>query len=196
MADTVITHLEKHLGPIVDGWRHDAEGRALPFFVTRFRGFELGTVYSTIGLSNVELTSAWRRRQICHELVMIEPFEREVGIPDLLQSLSLEAISKGRCYSQGEVIGPRGPLWPGSTLSALFVESPLVFPETFDNVQTNTIGTVIFAWLLPITDGEAEFVRRAGWRAFSDALSTEQPDVVDLQRPSISLPAANGPTGQ
>jgi hypothetical protein len=54
---TIIEHLERYCGPIVEGWKSDPDGNDLPFQIVRMRGGPIdGSIaYSTLGLSNAPL---------------------------------------------------------------------------------------------------------------------------------------------
>jgi hypothetical protein len=111
---------------------------------------------------------------------------RTQAIPEnlgpLLQQVAVEAVTRGRAYLRGEVIGPRGPLFKDSTVTALYVAIPVYFPDEFSGVDDPDLGTVIFAWLVPITDQEAEFVNRLGWKEFEAKLVKVDPDLLDFRR--------------
>src|SRR5207253_7972593 len=48
---------------------------------------------------------------------------------------------------------------------------------------------VSIVWLVPISRGEAEFVRFRGWRQFEDEFAKANPDLVDIKRePIFGLP--------
>jgi hypothetical protein len=44
----------------------------------------------------------------------------------------------------------------------------------------------VLTWLLPITTGEAEMVRRDGWEALEQAFVVQDPDLTDLYRAGVS----------
>jgi suppressor of fused protein SUFU len=178
----VVEHLESFCGPIVEGWQTDPDGKKMPFQIVRLeRGPIEGTVtFSTLGLAFHQLSSASSSKLIRHELVMLA---RSNAIPDnlpvVLQQVAAEAVSRGNAYLRGEVIGPRGRLFPGSDFTALYVAIPVYFPDEFAAVDQ-----VAFAWLIPITTEEAGFVAVNGWPKFEDLLLREDPDLLDMKRRS------------
>jgi len=186
----LVEHLEAHLGPIEAGWSSDADGDAVPFQVARFaHGPVAGTrVFSTLGLSDYPLPSRASDKLIRHELVMLA---REVfgerNIPGLLQQVGLEALRKSSPYLRGDVIGPRGPLFNGSEMRALYVAMPVYFPDSFAVFEPPDGEPIVMGWLVPILEREAAYVRAKGWEAFEDVLARDKPDVSDFGRPSISL---------
>jgi len=56
------------------------------------------------------------------------------------------------------------------------------FPDEFYGVDDPDLGTVVFVWLVPITDQEAEFINRLGWKEFEAELIKVGPDLLDVRR--------------
>jgi hypothetical protein len=184
----LVGHLERHLGPIGFGWSKDADGRRLPFQIVEFeKGPITGThVLATLGLSDRALQMDDGRR-VRQELVMI--LRQDVGprnLPGVMQQVALEALERDRAYLRGEVLGPRGDLVEGTHLQALYVAVPVYFPDGFQVYLPGEGEPVMFAWLVPITAGEAAFVRIRGWNAFEDQLEQKDPDLLDFHRESIA----------
>ena len=133
----------------------------MPWQVVRLeRGPVEGSVtFATLGLNFYRLKSTGSATVIRHELLMLARNGAIPGnLPALLHQIAADAVSRGRAYLRGEVIGPRNRLFPGTELTALYVAIPVYFPDTF-----NSIDGVIFAWLVPITTKEAAFVLAEGW---------------------------------
>jgi hypothetical protein len=187
---TLIDHFEAHLGPIETGWDTNELGERTPFLVVRFgRGpVECSITFATLGLSNTALTSPLSGKRIRHELVVVVPAGLRVSnIPGILQQVAEEALAAGRPYLRGEVIGPRGPLFEGTRMEALYVASPVYFPDSFAYFESSVLNTVVLAWLVPITANEARFVWEHGWDAFEDRLVELDPDLVDIHRDEVPL---------
>lgn len=187
---SLVDHLESHLGRIEVGWSESDEGEPLPFQVVRFSGgpVEGCRVFSTLGLSRYPLLSRVSHKMIRHELVLLA--RRGFGdknLPGLLQQLGLECLKDNTAYLRGDVIGPRGVLFDGSTLQALYVAMPAYFPDSFASFQPAEGEAVVMVWLVPISAGEALFVRERGWQSFEDALLRYDPDLSDFTRPPLSL---------
>lgn len=186
MTPPLIKHYEDHLGQVVAGWSADEEGRAMPFQVVRFQGPISGVnVLGTAGISSVPLVLGQGTRVLRQELVLM--FRADDGaqnLPGVLQQLGTDALAKNAAYSLGEVIGPRGPIVDGATVCAFYVATPVYLPDSFQ-VCRETPEPVVIAWLVPITDDEAKFVRAKGREAFERALELADPDLLDLRRASI-----------
>jgi hypothetical protein len=135
----VIDHIEKFCGPIVKGWSCDADGNKMPFQVVQMQGGPIaGTAtYATLGLGKIPLRARTSDRVIRHELVMLSRSDTvPENLPALLQEVAMEAVQRNYAYVRGEVIGPRGPLFPGSTVTALYVAIPVYFPQEFSNMMS------------------------------------------------------------
>jgi hypothetical protein len=183
----VISHIEKFCGPIVQGWSCDADGNKMPFQIIQMQGGPIAatTTYATLGLGKIPLRARNADRVIRQELVILS---RSNAIPEnlpvLLQDVAMEAVQRNYAYARGEVIGPRGPLFQGSSVAALYVAIPVYFPQEFSTVEYD-VGRAIFAWLVPITDQEASLINEIGWGRFETRLASQDPDLLDFRRASI-----------
>lgn len=80
------------------------------------------------------------------------------------------------------MVGPRGPLFAMSSLSALYAAIPAVLPDGFAACQIEGSVTAVMTWLVPISHREAHLVWGAGWEAFEDLLVERHPDLTDVDR--------------
>jgi hypothetical protein len=184
----LIEHLERHLGNIEAGWK-DSDGSRWPFYVLRFTGGPIAHThtYSTLGLADIPLMSPVSGKEIRHELLfMARASWGDRTLPALLHQVGMEAVSRGFPYLRGEVIGRRGRLFPDTQMEALYVSGPVYLPDSFAAHKSPEGIGCIFAWLIPITACEAEFVRNKGWNAFEDLLCQCDPDLLDFKRASIA----------
>lgn len=185
---TVLDHLEAFAGEITRGWHIDADEKKVPFQVVQTKSgpFPGTTTISTLGLSNFPLPShkdSTRSKLIRHELLMVVPTDAvPPNIVGIMQQVGLEAIGRGAAFLRGELIGPRGELFPGHEPKALFVESPIYFPEEFWQVAADNVGDVVFAWLVPLLDDEVLCLTSKGVSALESRLEAENPDLVDYTR--------------
>jgi hypothetical protein len=188
---TIIDHLEQTLGRIIEGWASDADGRKLPIQIALFpRGPAEGTrALATIGLSKHKLLMGDTGRTVRQELVIA--FREEDGprnLPGVMQQVAMAALDQGRAYLRGDVIGPRGPLFAGSSYEALYVAIPVYFPDSFHQFQPEAGDAIVLAWLVPITHGEAHLVQRRGWSFFEDQLEAQDPDLLAADRTGVDVP--------
>jgi hypothetical protein len=181
-------HLEKFLGTIQGGWSHDADGRKMPFNVVEFAGGPRpNTVtFSTLGLSKTPLRSRTTGKVIHHELVIVIPETMRNGpAPGILQQIGQDAIASEQALLRGDVIGPRGPLFSAdSHMEAFYASIPVYFPDGFATLRDDD-RDVVMVWLVPISRGEAQFVRAHGWNRFEDELVRADPNLIDLRRQTL-----------
>jgi hypothetical protein len=192
----VVEHLERFCGVIAEGWNTDPDGNPMPFQIVRIEASAIddAVIYATLGLSNFQLAAPSGRKQIRHELLVIARKNRlRSNLPAVLQQVAAESLLSGSAYVRGDVIGPREALFTGSDMTAFYVAIPVCFSDVFATIEITGFGTVVFAWLVPITSPEAAFVAARGWEAFEDQLAEQQPDLLDLTRHSIAVPVLMGP---
>lgn len=111
--------------------------------------------------------------------------EEPENIPALLVDLAEEAIKAGYAFVRGDVIGPRGTLFEGYEFTALYVSLPFCLSDSFAVVELEPGANVRFAWLVPISSAEAEFVKSHGWNRFEEIMETKEVDVLPLERASV-----------
>lgn len=185
--NNIASHLESYLGRIDAGWK-DSDGTVWPFYVLRFLGGPILDVvtYSTLGLSDITLPSPVSSKLIRHELVfMVRASLAHRAVPGLLHQVASEAIRSNRPYLRGDVIGPRGILFPGTQMEALYVSPPVYLPDAFAAFESQHGISCAIAWLVPITSDEAKLVSKRGWPFFEEQLCAQDPDLLDINRPGI-----------
>ena len=193
----LIDHLEAHCGTIEGGFSAEAEGTVPPVQVVQLpRGPVPGTaVLSTLGLSHHVMHSPDSGKKFRIELVMLyRASEGPRNLPGVIQQVVAEALRDHHGLSRGDVVGPWGPLREGASVEALYVTGALCFPESFMVYKPPEDGTlpIVMAWLVPITALEAAFVRRLGGERFEAELDNQNPNLLNLERPPIHLPAEVG----
>jgi hypothetical protein len=181
-------HVEQYLGKIQHGWTKSSTGTSMPFQVAACGGGVVKdvTAFVTLGLSRAGLASVISNKLIRQELLMTVRSDCDVGgIPSLLQQIGSEALKKGVAYLRGDVIGPRGPLFNGSSLQAVYVTMPVYYPESFAVYKEPDGSSKVIAWLVPITLAEVEYIRRHGWSEFENLLAQRNPDLLNPRRSSM-----------
>jgi hypothetical protein len=187
VEDGLQNHVVRYLGPISASWQRAVGGktqvRLLRFDDRPARNL---TTLATLGLSQMEL-GFHDGRQFRQELLMAcgDCAEGEMIRP-LLTYVADELMSKGRALARGDVLGPHGPLVPGSTLTALYAAVPMFYAEGFRQWDGSSPPT-IFVQLIPITSREADVRRNTTPSEFERFLEQAEPDVFDLYRPSKLL---------
>lgn len=186
MAGDVVAHLESFLGPIDGGWSENAAGERLPFKVLRFAGAPIpgATTFTTFGVSDVALTLP-DGRLVRQELVF-SAYDRFASSPIVtaLHDVAVDLVSRGQALLRGSVYAGSFPL-PGVT-SELYSAIPVFFPDGFQAWRGSDPPTTL-VWLVPITVAERRFVEAQGWEAFEQLLESQDPDLLDLDRPALRL---------
>jgi Suppressor of fused protein (SUFU) len=185
----VAKYLEDHLGPIQNGREFPLPERE-PFSVVQFadRPMRGATTFATLGLSERVLAQPAGGANLRQELLMAAAgnFDKE-DMALLLASVVDEVWRSGLSLDRGAVIGPRGPLFSGSPLEALYCAPPAYFPAGL--AMCTLPGTpLVIVWLVPVTAREAAFARE-GFGPFEALLQVQNPNLLDLARGELVLPA-------
>ena len=185
----VLERFEAELGQLAVGWSRNADGVQMPFQILRFdnapsRG---AATFATLGISSQLLQSEKSGREIRQEYLMtcLEE-QRDWNIPAVLQQIGSESTRRRRAILRGEVLGPRGPLFPGSDVTALYAAIPVYFSDALHSVTVGVGKEVVLVWLLPLHTSEAAWIRRVGWRGFEERLAETHLDLCDLRRPAVA----------
>lgn len=190
----VTDHLQNHLGEPEHGWHPDGGGGG--FEVARFRDAPApGLVtFTTVGLSDHPLLAS-NGRTLRHELVFtVRERYAAWAVHAILQQVGGEAIAAGVPYLRGQVLGPRGPIFPGTRLEALYLMPMTLLPPSFDECFLSDGSGVAFCWLVPLHPWEVEWHRTCGWDEFEDALVDAAPDLTNLHRgPFLDDPEPDTP---
>lgn len=182
----LIAHLEKHLGPIRDGWKDSNSAHKIT--VARFANmpYEKASTYATLGLSDY-IAPLGDGRPCSQELLFAARDEYPPGqIASFLLTFAESLHGRKQALERGDVIGPAQPLISGVTANSVYASMPVIFsPElaTFRNQQGQP---VVIVWLIPLVPKEAELVRSVGWNRFEDLLEAANPDLLDLNRSSVA----------
>jgi len=187
----LVAHLEAFLGEIRAGSGGDdtTPGGVQVVWFGPDKPFAGAITIATLGLSYVYLEQP-SGRGFHQELLMHLPADREShNAAGVLFQVAKLLVDCGRGLLRGDVLGPWGQLFAGTTMTALYAADPICLPDDFAVCDTPA-GEVVLTWLVPITDAEAHYVARRGWRAFEDALMAEDPDLTDLTRGSIDAALA------
>ncbi|MEV4148370.1 suppressor of fused domain protein [Amycolatopsis sp. NPDC049691] len=139
-------------------------------------------------MSRHDLVSRTSGRQLRLELIT----DGRLGEfpPGLLGQVAEELLASHEALLRGDVVGPRGPLVPGSEMQALYAAIPVYQDDDFAAVDLADGTRAAIVWLVPISAGEAAYVASHGWKAFEDELVRHDPDLLDLGR--AELPVCSG----
>jgi hypothetical protein len=179
-------HMEATLGRIEAGWTPAPDGDELRFQQVRYTSApgSLLVAYSTLGLSRHSLRTP-SGKVIRQELLMLAPADLDQNpVLSRLQQVGEEILHKHEPLRTGAVLGPRGQLFPGAGMTALYVTRPVYFPDDFATFP-DVDGDIVISWLVPITTAEAAYVADHGWERFEQLLEQQDPDLTDVKRRSL-----------
>jgi Suppressor of fused protein (SUFU) len=181
VVEGLVEHLEAHLGEIAGEWETDPDGNELPFRIVHYApgAGPAGTeVFSTLGLSDYELGQLGARI----ELLIIAPVGMTSGtVPPVLHHAGLLPIDADDVPELGDVYTAVEGLTEVSPMDNLYVGRPLYQPAGFNPFDNGDVR-VVFWWLIPIYDIEAEFVEEHGWEAFEQLMWDLDVDPTDFTR--------------
>ena len=180
MVDGLVEHVEAHLGTIAGEWDTDPDGRELPFRIVHYEGkAPPGTeIFSTLGLSDHALSDRGARI----ELIMIAPARLTPGtIPPILVAAGELPLELDDVPNVGDTFRSIDPLREISPMDCLYVGRPLYQPPEL-NPFDNGDDEVLFLWLIPVYDHEADFIDEKGWAAFESLMWELDVDPTDFTR--------------
>ena len=139
----------------------------------------------TVGVSAHELQQAVSRTAMRQELVTtVDRRYRALPWHEIVMAVAKEMLEKHEALMFGQVLGPRGPLFPEARwckATALLVGLPAFFDADFAEPELDN-DAVIIAELIPITTTEADSIKQFGWTSFLDRVDSGEINVLDLER--------------
>jgi hypothetical protein len=127
-----------------------------------------------------------------HELLFAayRPFSVEQA-GALIGSIARDVVDRGEAIGLGEVLELGSPIVPESTLNAVMFYTPVYYPAAVHVIDAVS-PRIVPAWIIPVHDQEAAFIREWGTAAFNHLLGKYDPDLLDLERPPVPLPPRLG----
>ncbi|MGR9586367.1 suppressor of fused domain protein [Pandoraea sputorum] len=154
--------------------------------VVRFacRPFEGASTYSTLGFSDspVQLLGG----DTCAQELLFAAWDSFPApkVASFLLTFAEYVRSQRRALLRSEVIGPSTPLIPGVAANAVYASLPAIYPDGLACYRASKPPTIL-VWLVPLIGQECEIVRCNGWSNFEKLLENSNPDLLDLDRPSL-----------
>ncbi|MFC5724368.1 suppressor of fused domain protein [Streptomyces gamaensis] len=185
----LIEHMENRLGAIVKGWTADPDSQPMPFQIGFFQNGVLPEVdtYATVGLSEHGRSAQGSERLYYQELVLgVDSKYSDGPFPALIHQLAMRVLQNGALL-RGDVVGPFGPIIPGSKLEAFYSAIPVYYDDGFAAVDLESGNRAVMVWMVPISRAEAAYVKEFGWDAFESELVAQSPDLMDPFRDEIRL---------
>ena len=140
--------------------------------------------YATVGMSHAVLRMPGERST--RQELVFAAYERFAApeIASFLLTFGGSVLALGEALLRGDMIGPQNPLIPGVAANSVYCTVPVPFEPGLATYDASDPPTA-FVWILPATGAEAEFVMRNGWSRFEELLESREPDLWDLDRPSV-----------
>ncbi len=177
---SILDHLERYLGPMAGGWRPKVLGGA-GVLLFADRPFKDALTFVTHGLSAHELRMPDGRGVRLELMLSCWKDTDQEALASFLGGFADEVVMKHRPLLAGDVVGPRGPIIHGTSMSALYVSVPVIFDRAIGAYKETSPPTVL-VWLIPLYAEEADYVGTHGWNAFEDLLESKDPDLLDFTR--------------
>jgi hypothetical protein len=164
------------IDPAVGAWSYRQTGRdTIQAVAFRDHPRREAVTVCSLGLGHHTLCST--RGHVRQEL-LVACWDDQL-VPQLVSLLPIVAwdlIGRHVALSHGQVLGPAGPLIPGSGLEALLCLEPFLHPDSFAVCEATDPPTE-FLWLVPVTPVEGEEAAAGG---VSELLTRWERDGVDL----------------
>ena len=191
----ILGHLLTHLGEPIAQAHEDRGGIELPFLILTFpdQPHKGCLTYVTLGLGRhvFEVPDGGTVRQ--ELLLSVRDSYHAWNVKGIIACAGEEYLmATHRALLNGEVLGPRGRLWPGSAMEALYCTTPGYFPDSFDRCLTTDPPTVLVS-LYPLYREEASALRSLDADDFAELVTRQGIDLLDLKRPALILPASHAP---
>lgn len=183
----LIKHIEKYLGNITGGESVIIEEYG-KIILLQFENqpFEDVITHMTLGLSNHNLGINEQKEVRIELIISVYREQNNTTLDDLLLHISNKMLINHKAILRGQVIPIPGTISLGS-FSSLYVSNPVFFEDEFASLK-EIEPNIVFAWLFPIYENEAEFIHREGWNRFEDFLQENEIDNFwDLNRDEFGL---------
>lgn len=179
---------ERHLGApaLVTDARDVEGGRNASFRVGTYldQPVEGAFTLATIGLSETPQHGP-ESEPVRQELLLCawDGFRHD-SLYSTLFSVAQLVHDSGETANPGAVLELPQPVVQGGSLRHLFVYIPIYHSDDLHAVPLGGEAVEVL-WLIPITEKEAAFIEKNGPEAFDQLLGREDPDLLDLERPSL-----------
>ena len=94
-------------------------------------------------------------------------------------------LNQHRAFLCGDVIERKNPIFKEKPFYAFLALAPTLLPDDFAVYPSEAGDEIVFAWMVPITKAEADFVRKNGWSKLEDLFVAQEVDLVDIDRSSL-----------
>lgn len=171
----IIKHIEKYLGNITGGESVTIEEYG-KIILIQFENQPFAEIitHMTLGLSNHNLRLNDPKEVRIELMISICKEQNSPTLNDLLIYVSNKMLGNHKAILRGQVIHLPDNVSLGD-FSSLYVSTPVFFEDDFASLK-DVEPNIVFAWLFPIYENEADFINREGWNKFEDFLQENEID--------------------
>ncbi len=187
MPDTAFRRaLQREVGPLYDEHPETVDGETVRVLVFLDQPFDAAMTLVTEGLAALGHNAA-THEPLGEELLLSlngEYFSEK--LLDFFAKFLTVLVRDGEPLGRGDVVRLSSSI-PGSSMSALYVCQPTYFSRALWQIVDDAGRERLVRWVFPIHRQEVDYIGRFGADAFEKLLEIQDPDVLDLQRPAVSL---------
>jgi hypothetical protein len=183
----LLGHLETTLGYCQGAWTKGTDGQELPFHIAHWhhQPCHSAVTCSTLGLFRHEVTLPQRQTTLQQELMLsVYGLEHQSLLASWLYHCGQLFLGQSQALSLHQVIGAFDTMLGDSDKCAFFVAPPVYFPPELA-VWQDSVPYTHLLWLVPVTREEGLFIAKQGGSAFEALLAEDEPDILNLNRPSL-----------
>jgi len=182
---SIFKHAKKFIGGQTEVFEYynTAKSKHIDMMINKETAFEEVAVYSTIGLSSVDLgISDENSKPIRVELIGVGDLEDE-NTANIIATSCFEIMDKKMCYFGMVIPNVVERYVPNLQTKHIILLSP-VFWKDYKALESES---EIIVWLLcvPITDSEKAYLEKNGLDALEQLLSEQENDITDIYRHSF-----------
>ncbi len=141
------------------------------------------TTFISIGFSSHLLMQDSGKNIRQELLITVDNMHSDLPIEEIIFSVSKLMLNSHKAVMHGQVIGPRGFLFPEEKkihLTSLLCSYPAFFPEDFSFFENENV--TVFVELIPTLTSEAKLVNKEGWSKFFDKIDEGEIDILNYYR--------------
>jgi hypothetical protein len=174
-------HYERELGIIDRGWSDKDQSHGVQVVSFRNQPEKGVTTFATLGLSRHLLNQPSGRNIRQELLISAKEKHDEATLAKLLLALAERILADHKAVLRGDVTEPDLRGTDDWSTAAIYVTNPSAFEALFKN-QAGPDASIVFAYLVPVTNNETSLIEKRGWRWFESQLEAQHPDIWDLAR--------------
>ena len=166
----------------VNRYYNQDESKFIDIFISKNGYFSTGITCATIGLNSLNIGLVNDGKEIKIELIALGMSD-EFKIENIIATCAFEIIDFGTCY-YGMIIPDVVTYYVKNTeMKHILLLSPIFWDKYIALEGDNEI--VSWLLLIPISNGEAQYIQEQGVDAFDRLLEEKEVNIADYKRKSI-----------